>query len=139
MNATVKTIFDEMFKVVEENLSASDFDETCDKINNLARDLWFNHKALTFEEMTDIKHKVFEIKSKRTNIEFENECTRMDEEFKMECARMHKEFKDSTASNKSSSNNDWWIMEQNRINDMMNQQMIQNTMIQNQIINSMMM
>ena len=122
MNATVKTIFDEMFKVVEENLSASDFDETCDKINNLARDLWFNHKALTFEEMTDIKHKVFEIKSKRTNIEFENECTRMDEEFKMECARMHKEFKDFTASNKSSSNNSWWI-EQNRINDMMNQQM----------------
>lgn len=136
MDATVKTIFDEMFKVVEENLSASDFDETCDKINNLARDLWFNHKALTFEEMTDIKHKVFEIKSKRTNIEFENECTRMDEEFKMECARMHKEFKDSTASNKSSSNNSWWI-EQNRINDMMNQQMIQNTIIQNQI-NSMM-
>ena len=119
----VKTIFDEMFKVVEENLSASDFDETCDKINNLARDLWFNHKVLTFEEMTDIKHKVFEIKSKRTNIEFENECTRMDEEFKMECARMHKEFKDSTASNKPSSNNSWWI-EQNRINDMMNQQMI---------------
>ena len=136
MDATVKTIFDEMFKVVEENLSASDFDETCDKINNLARDLWFNHKALTFEEMTDIKHKVFEIKSKRTNIEFENECTRMDEEFKMKCARMHKEFKDSTASNKSSSNNSWWI-EQNRINDMMNQQMIQNTIIQNQI-NSMM-
>lgn len=137
MDTTVKTIFDEMFKVVEENLSASDFDETCDKINNLARDLWFNHKALTFEEMTDIKHKVFEIKSKRTNIEFENECTRMDEEFKMECAIIHKEFKDSTASNKSSSNNGWWI-EQNRINDMMNQQMIQNTIIQNQIINSMM-
>lgn len=137
MDATVKTIFDEMFKVVESNLFASDFDETCDKINNLARDLWFNHKALTFEEMTDIKHKVFEIKSKRTNIEFENECTRMDEEFKMECARMHKEFKDSTASYKSSSNNGWWIMEQNRIVNDMNQQMINNTMIQNQI-NSMM-
>lgn len=137
MDATVKTIFDEMINQVSQNMMDEKFDETCDKINNLARDLWFNHKALTFEEMTDIKHKVFEIKSKRTNIEFENECTRMDEEFKMECARMHKEFKDSTASNKSSSNNGWWI-EQNRLNDMMNQQMIQNTIIQNQIINSMM-
>ena len=137
MDATVKTIFDEMINQVSQNMMDEKFDETCDKINNLARDLWFNHKALTFEEMTDINHKVFEIKSKRTNIEFENECTITDEEFKKECARMHKEFKDSTASNKSSSNNGWRI-EQNRINDMMNQQMIQNTIIQNQIINSMM-
>ena len=127
MDATVKTIFDEMFKVVESNLFASDFDETCDKINNLARDLWFDHKALTFEEMSDIKHKVFEIRSKR-----------MDKE------RMHKEFEESTkfneptASNKPSSNNGWWIMEQNRIVNDMNQQMINNTIIQNHIINSMM-
>ena len=123
MDATVKTIFDEMFKVVEENLSASDFDKTCEKITDLARTLWFEHKVLTFEEMSDIKHKVFEIRSKR-----------VDEEFKMETERMNKE---SAASNKTSSNNGWWI-EQNRINDMMNQQMIQNTIIQNQIINSMM-
>ncbi len=133
MDATVKTIFDEMFKVVESNLFASDFDETCDKINNLARDLWFDHKALTFEEMSDIKHKVFEIRSKR-----------MDKEFEMETERMHKEFEESTkfneptASNKPSSNNGWWIMEQNRIVNDMNQQMINNTIIQNHIINSMM-
>ena len=131
MDATVKTIFDEMFKVIELNLFASDFDETCDKINNLARDLWFNHKALTFEEMSDIKHKVFEIRSKR-----------MDKEFEMETERMHKEFEstkfeESTASNKPSSNNSWWIMEQNRIINDMNQQTINNTIIQNQI-NSMM-
>ena len=132
MDATVKTIFDEMFKVVESNLFASDFDETCDKINNLARDLWFDHKALTFEEMSDIKHKVFEIRSKR-----------MDKEFEMETERMHKEFEESTkfneptASNKPSSNNVWWIMEQNRIVNDMNQQMINHTMIQNHI-NSMM-
>lgn len=129
----VKTIFDEMFKVVESNLFASDFDETCDKINNLARDLWFNHKVLTFEEMSDIKHKVFEIRSKR-----------MDKEFEMETERMHKEFEESTKfeestiSNKPSSNNGWWIMEQNRIINDMNQQMIDNTIIQNHIINSMM-
>ena len=133
MDATVKTIFDEMFKVVESNLFASDFDETCDKINNLARDLWFDHKALTFEEMSDIKHKVFEIRSKR-----------MDKEFEMDKERMHKEFEESTkfneptASNKPSSNNGWWIMEQNRIVNDMNQQMINNTIIQNHIINSMM-
>ena len=133
MDATVKTIFDEMFKVVESNLFASDFDETCDKINNLARDLWFDHKALTFEEMSDIKHKVFEIRSKR-----------MDKEFEMETERMHKEFEESTkfneptASNKPSSNNGWWIMEQNRIVNDMNQQIINNTIIQNHIINSMM-
>lgn len=133
MDATVKTIFDEMFKVVESNLFASDFDETCDKINNLARDLWFDHKALTFEEMSDIKHKVFEIRSKR-----------MDKEFEMETERMHKEFEESTkfneptASNKPSSNNGCWIMEQNRIINDMNQQMINNTIIQNHIINSMM-
>ena len=139
MDTTVKIVFDQMINQVSQNMMDEKFDETCDKINNLARDLWFNHKALTFEEMTDIKHKVFEIKSKRTNIEFENECTRMDEEFKMKCARMHKEFKDSTASNKSSSNNGWWIMEQNRIVNDMNQQMINNTIIQNHIINSMMM
>ena len=137
MDTTVKTIFDEMFKVVEENLSASDFDETCDKIADLARTLWFEHKVLTFEEMSDIKHKVFEIRSRRMDEEYEKEAERMHKEFKMETERMHKEFKDSTASNKSSSNNGWWI-EQNRINDMMNQQMIQNTIIQNQIINSMM-
>ena len=119
MDATVKTIFDEMFKVVEENLSASDFDETCDKIADLARTLWFEHKVLTFEEMSDIKHKVFEIRSRR-----------MDKEFEMETERMNKE---STASNKPSSNNVWWIMEQNRIINDMNQQMINHTMIQNHI------
>ena len=118
MDATVKTIFDEMFKVVEENLSASDFDETCDKIADLARTL-FEHKVLTFEEMSDIKHKVFEIESRR-----------MDKEFEMETERMNKE---STASNKPSSNNVWWIMEQNRIINDMNQQMINHTMIQNHI------
>ena len=134
MDTTVKTIFDEMFKVVEENLSASDFDETCDKIADLARTLWFEHKVLTFEEMSDIKHKVFEIRSRRMDEEYEKETERMHKEFKMETERMHKE---STASNKPSSNNGWWIMEQNRINDMMNQQIINNTIIQNQI-NSMM-
>ena len=133
MDATVKTIFDEMFKVIELNLFASDFDETCDKINNLARDLWFNHKALTFKEMSDIKRKVFEIRSKR-----------MDKEFKMESERMHKEFEESTkfeelTASDPSSNNGWWIMEQNRIVNDMNQQMINNTIIQNHIINSMMM
>ena len=133
MNATVKTIFDEMFKIVEANIFASDFDETCDKISNLARDLWFNHKVLTFEEMSDIKHKVFEISSKRMDEEYKMECAKMYEDFEKSCAKMHEE------STGSSSNNGWWIMEQNRINDMMNQQMIQNTMIQNQIINSMMM
>lgn len=119
MDATVKTIFDEMFKVVEENLSASDFDETCDKIADLARTLWFEHKVLTFEEMSDIKHKVFEIRSRR-----------MDKEYEKETERMNKE---STASNKPSSNNVWWIMEQNRIINDMNQQMINHTMIQNHI------
>lgn len=133
MNATVKTIFDEMFKTVEANIFASDFDETCDKISNLARDLWFNHKVLTFEEMSDIKHKVFEIRLKRTDEEYKMECAKMHEDFEKSCAKMHEE------STGSSSNNGWWIMEQNRINDMMNQQMIQNTMIQNQIINSMFM
>ena len=137
MDATVKTIFDEMIKVVESNLFASDFDETCDKINNLARDLWFNHKALTFEEMSDIKHKVFEIRSKRMDEEHEKETERMYKEFEMETERMCNELKESTASNKPSSNNGWWIMEQNRIINDMNQQMINNTMIQNNI-NSMM-
>lgn len=137
MDATVKTIFDEMFKLVESNLFASDFDETCDKINNLARDLWFNHKALTFEEMSDIKHKVFEIRSKRMDKEYEKETERMHKEFEMETERMCNELKESTASNKSSSNNVWWIMEQNRIVNDMNQQMINHTMIQNHI-NSMM-
>lgn len=132
MDATVKTIFDEMFKVVEANLFASDFDETCDKISNLARDLWFNHKVLTFEEMSDIKHKVFEIKSKR----MDKETERMHKEFEMETERMCNELKEST-SNKPSSNNVWWIMEQNRIVNDMNQQMINHTMIQNHI-NSMM-
>ena len=133
MDATVKTIFDEMFKVVEENLSASDFDETCDKIADLARTLWFEHKVLTFEEMSDIKHKVFEIRSRRMDEEYEKETERMHKEFEMETERMNKE----TASNKPSSNNGWWIMEQNRIINDMNQQMINNTMIQNHI-NSMM-
>ena len=119
MDATVKTILDEMFKVVEENLSAYDFDETCDKIADLARTLWFEHKVLTFEEMSDIKHKVFEIRSRR-----------MDKEYEKETERMNKE---STASNKPSSNNIWWIMEQNRIINDMNQQMINHTMIQNHI------
>ena len=134
MDATVKTIFDEMFKVVEENLSAFDFDETCDKINNLARDLWFNHKALTFEEMSDIKHKVFEIRSKRMDEENKIECERMHVEFEKSCEKMHEQ---SATSNKSSSNNGWWIIEQNRIVNDMNQQMINNTMIHNNI-NSMM-
>ena len=129
MDATVKTIFDEMFKVVESNLFASDFDETCDKINNLARDLWFNHKALTFEEMSDIKHKVFEIRSKRMDEENKIECERMHVEFEKSCKKMHKQ---STTSNKPSKNNSWWIMEQNRIINDMNQQIIQNQ------INSMM-
>ena len=133
MDATVKTIFDEMFKVVEENLSASDFDETCDKIADLARTLWFEHKVLTFEEMSDIKHKVFEIRSRRMDEEYEKETERMHKEFEMETERMNKE----SASNKPSSNNGWWIMEQNRIINDMNQQMINNTMIQNHI-NSMM-
>ena len=130
MDTTVKTIFDEMFKVVEENLSASDFDETCDKIADLARTLWFEHKVLTFEEMSDIKHKVFEIRSRRMDEEYEKETERMHKEFEMETERMNKE---STASNKPSSNNVWWIMEQNRIINDMNQQMINHTMIQNHI------
>ena len=125
MDTTVKTIFDEMFKVVEENLSASDFDETCDKISNLARDLWFNHKVLTFEELSDIKHKVFEIRSKRMDEENKIECERMHVEFEKSCEKMHEEFKESTVS-KPSSNNGWWIMEQNRIINDMNQQIIQN-------------
>ena len=133
MDATVKTIFDEMFKVVED-LSAFDFDETCDKIADLARTLWFEHKVLTFEEMSDIKHKVFEIRSRRMDEEYEKETERMHKEFEMETERMNKE---SAISNKSSSNNGWWIMEQNRIVNDMNQQMINNTMIQNNI-NSMM-
>ena len=135
MDATVKTIFDEMFKVVEENLSASDFDETCEKISNLARDLWFNHKVLTFEELSDIKHKVFEIRSKRMDEENKIECERMHVEFEKSCEKMHEQ----SATSKPSSNNSWWIMEQNRIVNDMNQQMINNTIIQNHIINSMMM
>ena len=134
MDATVKTIFDEMFKVVESNLFASDFDETCDKIADLARTLWFEHKVLTFEEMSDIKHKVFEIRSRRMDEENKIECERMHVEFEKSCEKMHEQ----SSASKPSSNNSWWIMEQNRINDMMNQQMIQNTIIQNQIINSMM-
>ena len=129
MDATVKTIFDEMFKVIEENLSASDFDETCDKISNLARDLWFNHKVLTFEELSDIKHKVFEIRSKRMDEENKIECERMHVEFEKSCEKMHEQ---TTTSNKPSKNNSWWIMEQNRIINDMNQQIIQNQ------INSMM-
>ena len=133
MDATVKTIFDEMINQVSQNMMDEKFDETCDKINNLARDLWFNHKALTFEEMSDIKHKVFEIRSKRMNKEFEMETERMHKEFEEST-----KFEESTASNKpSSSNNGWWIMEQNRIINDINQQMINNTIIQNQI-NSMM-
>ena len=135
MDTTVKTIFDEMFKVVEENLSASDFDETCDKIADLARTLWFEHKVLTFEEMSDIKHKVFEIRSRRMDEEYEKETERMHKKFEMEKERMNKE---STASNKPSSNNGWWIMEQNRIINDMNQQMINHTMIQNHIDSMMM-
>ena len=135
MDTTVKTIFDEMFKVVEENLSASDFDETCDKIADLARTLWFEHKVLTFEEMSDIKHKVFEIRSRRMDEEYEKETERMHKKFEMEKERMNKE---STASNKPSSNNGWWIMEQNRIINDMNQQMINNTIIQNHIDSMMM-
>ena len=115
-----------MFKVVEENLSASDFDETCDKISNLARDLWFNHKVLTFEELSDIKHKVFEIRSKRMDEENKIECERMHVEFEKSCEKMHEEFKESTTSNKPAKNNGWWIMEQNRIINDMNQQIIQN-------------
>jgi hypothetical protein len=88
--------------------------------------------------MSDIKHRVFEIKSKRLNKEFEMNCARMDEKFKMESERMHKEFEESTASDEPLTNNGWWIMEQNRIINDMNQQMIHNTMIQNQIIQSMM-
>ena len=131
MDATVKTIFDEMINQVSQNMMDEKFDETCDKINNLARDLWFNHKALTFEELSDIKHKVFEIRSKRMDEENKIECERMNIEFEKSCERMHEEFKESTAS-KPSSNNSWWIMEQNRIINDMNQQIIQNQ------INSMM-
>ena len=125
MDATVKSIFDEMIKVAESNLFDSDFDETCDKINNLARDLWFNHKALTFEEMSDIKHKVFEIRSKRMDEENKIECERMHVEFEKSCEKMHEQ----SSASKPSSNNSWWIMEQNRIVNDMNQQMINNTMI----------
>lgn len=134
MDATVKTIFDEMINQVSQNMMDEKFDETCDKINNLARDLWFNHKALTFEEMSDIKHKVFEIRSKRMDEENKIECERMHVEFEKSCEKMHEQ---SSASNKPSSNNGWWIMEQNRIINDINQQMINNTIIQNQI-NSMM-
>ena len=121
MNTAIKSIFDEMINQVSQNMMDQKFDESCEKISNLARTLWFDYKALTFEEMSDIKRKVFEIRSKR-----------MDEEYKMKYARMDEE---STGS----SNNGWWIMEQNRIVNDMNQQMINNTIIQNHIINSMMM
>ena len=132
MNTVIKSIFDEMINQVSQNMMDEKFDESCEKISNLARTLWFDHKALTFEEMSDIKRKVFEIRSKRMDEEYKPECARMDEEFKKSCAKMHDE---STES----SNNGWWIMEQNRIVNDMNQQMINNTIIQNHIINSMMM
>ena len=131
MNATVKSIFDEMINQLSQNIMDEKFDESCNKISDLARTLWFEHKALTFEEMSDIKHKVFEIRSKRMDEEYKMECARMHEDFEKSCAKMHEK---STGS----SNNGWWIMEQNRINDM-NQQIINNTIIQNHIINSMMM
>ena len=128
MDATVKTIFDEMINQVSQNMMDEKFDETCDKINNLARDLWFNHKALTFEELSDIKHKVFEIRSKRMDEENKIECERMHVEFEKSCEKMHEQ----SSASKPSSNNSWWIMEQNRIINDMNQQIIQNQ------INSMM-
>lgn len=120
MNTTVKSIFDEMINQVSQNMMDEKFDESCNKISDLATTLWFDHKVLTFEEMSDIKHKVFEIRSKRMDKEFEESTNK------------------PTASNKPSSNNGWWIMEQNRIVNDMNQQMINNTIIQNHIINSMM-
>lgn len=132
MDATVKTIFDEMINQVSQNMMDEKFDESCNKILDLARTLWFDHKALTFEEMADIKHKVFEIKSKRMDEEYEKERKRMHKEFEMETERICNELKESTASNKPSSNNGWWIMEQNRIINDINQQIIQNQ------INSMM-
>ena len=142
MNATVKSIFDEMINQVSQNIMDEKFDESCNKISDLARTLWFDHKALTFEEMSDIKHKVFEIRSKRMDEEYKMECARMHEDFEKSCAKMHEDFEKSCAKmhekSTGSSNNGWWIMEQNRINDM-NQQMINNTIIQNHIINSMMM
>ena len=132
MNTTIKSIFDEMINQLSQNIMDEKFDESCNKISDLARTLWFEHKALTFEEMSDIKHKVFEIRSKRMDEEYKMECARMHEDFEKSCAKMHEE---STGS----SNNGWWIMEQNRIVNDMNQQMINNTIIQNHIINSMMM
>ena len=132
MNTVIKSIFDEMINQVSQNMMDEKFDESCEKISNLARTLWFDHKALTFEEMSDIKRKVFEIRSKRMDEEYKLECARKDEEFKKSCAKMHDE---STES----SNNGWWIMEQNRIVNDMNQQMIDSTIIQNHIINSIIM
>ena len=129
MNATVKSIFDEMINQLSQNIMDEKFDESCNKISDLARTLWFEHKALTFEEMSDIKHKVFEIRSKRMDEENKIECERMHVEFEKSCEKMHEQ---STTSNKPSKNNSWWIMEQNRIINDMNQQIIQNQ------INSMM-
>lgn len=143
MDATVKSIFDEMINRVRQNMMDEKFDESCDKISDLARTLWFDHKALTFEEMSDIKNEVFKLRSDRMHEEFKMECKRMDEEFERESNRMREEFENSSTTldepTGSPSNNGWLIMEQNRIINDMNQQMINNTIIQNHIINSMMM
>ena len=143
MNATIKSIFDEMINQVQQNMMDEKFDESCDKILKLATTLWFDHKALTFEEMTDIKHEVFKLRSDRMHKEFKMKCESMDEEFERETKKMREEFENKSTLDEStfdgpSSNNNWWIMEQNRIVNDINQQMIHNTMIQNQIIQSMM-
>lgn len=70
MDAKIMNAFDEAFKVVEANLFASDFDEVCDKISNLARDLWFNHEAISFEELSDINHRIFKLRCRKMDTEF---------------------------------------------------------------------
>lgn len=94
MNATIKTIFNKLFEYVYKNIMSDNFENECDKIETLAKSLWFDYDdLLSFDDISMINQRIFDLRTKRMSLELKSKIKKMNHKFKARSEKMDLEFK----------------------------------------------
>ena len=93
MDAKIKTIFDKLFEYVEKDIMSDNFENACDKIGTLTRSLWFDYNLLSIDDVGTIDRRIFDLRSKRMNLELKSKIEKMNRKFKARSENLDSEFK----------------------------------------------
>ncbi len=92
MKETIKIIFDNLFEYVEKDILSDNFENACDKIGTLARSLWFDYDLLSIDDVSTIDQRIFDLRSKRMNLELKSKIEKMNRKFKTRSEKVDPEF-----------------------------------------------